>query len=48
MDQLGESTPISDVPFEILQVIPEVSNFISQESGCALVVGCLYVQIFVC
>ena len=36
MDQLGEPTPISNVPPEFLQMVPEISDLISQESGCEL------------
>jgi len=36
VDQLGEPPSVSDVPPEFLQMVPEISYFIRQESGCGL------------
>ena len=44
MNQFSESTSVSDIPLKILQMGPEIPDFISQESGCGLCVRHLYVQ----
>ena len=36
MDQFGEPPPVSNIPLEVLQMVPEISDFIRQESGYGL------------
>ena len=36
VDQLGQSASVPDIPLEFLQMVPEISNFVSQEGGYGL------------
>ena len=39
VDQFGESSPVSDIPLKILQVVPEISDFVRQKSGYSYGLG---------